>query len=203
MSVKNFNFDNSYNPAPVKIENFTPAPAPGLVFVQKSDSCSGKILDSRRSPLRHSGSVITSAQCKLGLLILGYSIERLDRQKRKFANWSKKGSFLCMHTKWVCLLGTQRFCKNDSDSCFAVFQQLRLCDDVFSTHVDEFGDFGAVFGTALKERNQTIGYKKMMVYPPIAKHFWYFDDEFLQKKRRKYDLDCFYYLSFLDIEFYN
>jgi len=85
MSVKNFNFDNSYNPTPVKIENFTPAPAPGLVFVQKSDSCSGNILDSRRSPLRHSGSVITSALCKLGLLILGYSIERLDRQKRKFA----------------------------------------------------------------------------------------------------------------------
>jgi len=35
-----------------------------------------------------------------------------------------------------------------------------LCDDVFSTLADEFGDFGAVFGTALKERNQAIGYKK-------------------------------------------
>ena len=36
-------------------------------------------------------------------------------------------------------------------------QRRRSCDDVFSTHADEFGDFGAVFGTALKERNQTIG----------------------------------------------
>jgi len=35
-----------------------------------------------------------------------------------------------------------------------------LCDDVFSTLADEFGDFGAVFGTALKERNQKIGCKK-------------------------------------------
>jgi len=32
--------------------------------------------------------------------------------------------------------------------------------DVFSTLADEFGDFGAVVGTALKERNQTFGYKK-------------------------------------------
>ena len=31
---------------------------------------------------------------------------------------------------------------------------------VFSTLADEFGGFGAVFGTALKERNQTIGNKK-------------------------------------------
>jgi len=31
----------------------------------------------------------------------------------------------------------------------------------FSAHLPmNFGDFGAVFGTALKERNQTIGYKK-------------------------------------------
>jgi len=44
------------------------------------------------------------------------------------------------------------------------------------------GDFGAVFGTALKERNQTIGYKTMVVYPLIAKRFGYFDDEFLKKK---------------------
>ena len=46
------------------------------------------------------------------------------------------------------------------NQCFAVFQRRRLCDDVFSTLTDEFGNFGAVFGTALKERNQTIGYKK-------------------------------------------
>ena len=41
-----------------------------------------------------------------------------------------------------------------------VFQRHRLCDGVSSTLADEFGDFGAVFGTALKERNQTFGYKK-------------------------------------------
>ena len=46
------------------------------------------------------------------------------------------------------------------NQCFALFQRRRLCDDVFSTLADEFGEFGAVFGTALKERNQTIGYKK-------------------------------------------
>jgi len=35
-----------------------------------------------------------------------------------------------------------------------------LYDDVFSTLADEFGDFGAVIRTALKERNQTIVCKK-------------------------------------------
>ena len=43
---------------------------------------------------------------------------------------------------------------------FPLFQRRRSCDDVFSTLADESGGFGAVFGTALKERNQTIGYKK-------------------------------------------
>ena len=37
----------------------------------------------------------------------------------------------------------------------------------------------------------------MVVYPPIAKRFCYFDDEFL-KKRRKYDLDCFSPPDFLE-----
>jgi len=46
------------------------------------------------------------------------------------------------------------------NQCFAVFQRRRLCDDVFSTLADEFGDFRAVIRTALKERNQTIGCKK-------------------------------------------
>ena len=46
------------------------------------------------------------------------------------------------------------------NQCFAVFQSHRLCDGVFSKLADEFGDFRAVFGTALKERNQTFGYKK-------------------------------------------
>jgi len=31
----------------------------------------------------------------------------------------------------------------------------------------------------------------MVVCPPIAKRFCYFDDEFLKKKSRKYGLDCF------------
>jgi len=35
------------------------------------------------------------------------------------------------------------------------------------------------------------------MYRPIAKRFCYFDDEFLKKKRRKYDLDCFLLPGFL------
>jgi len=54
----------------------------------------------------------------------------------------------------------QRFLVIQQNQCFAVFQPRRLCDDVFSTLADGFGDFGAVFGTALKERDQTVGYKK-------------------------------------------
>jgi len=54
----------------------------------------------------------------------------------------------------------QRFLGIQQNQCFAHFQQRRLCDDVFSTLTDEFGGFGAVFGTALKEINQTFGYKK-------------------------------------------
>jgi len=54
----------------------------------------------------------------------------------------------------------QPFLGSQRNQCFAVFQRRRFCDDVFSTIADEFGDFVAVFGTALKERNQTIGYKK-------------------------------------------
>jgi len=54
----------------------------------------------------------------------------------------------------------QRFLGIQQNQCFPVFQPRRLCNDVFSTLADEFGDFWAVFGTALKERNQTTGYKK-------------------------------------------
>jgi len=43
----------------------------------------------------------------------------------------------------------------------------------------------------------------MVVYPPIAKGFWYFDDEFLKKNEGNMTLTVFYYLNFLDIEFYN
>ena len=47
--------------------------------------------------------------------------------------------------------------------CCVVPQCEALChcfSAVFSTLADEFGGFGAVFGTGLKERNQTIGYKR-------------------------------------------
>jgi len=54
----------------------------------------------------------------------------------------------------------QPFLGIQQNQCFAVFQRHRLCNDVFSTLADEPGDFGAAFGTALKERNQKIGYKK-------------------------------------------
>jgi len=54
----------------------------------------------------------------------------------------------------------QRFLGIQRNQCFALFQRRRLRDDVFSALADEFGDFGAVIGTALKERNQTFGCKK-------------------------------------------
>jgi len=54
----------------------------------------------------------------------------------------------------------QRFLGIQQNQCFALFQRRRLCDDVFSTLADEFGGFGAVIRTALKEINQTIDYKK-------------------------------------------
>jgi len=97
----------------------------------------------------------------------------------------------------------QRFAGIQQNLCFAAFQRRRLCDDVFSTLADEFGDFGAVIGTALKERNQRFGYKKHGGISAYAKRIRYFDNEFLKKKRSKYDLDCFYYLNFLDIKCYN
>ena len=42
----------------------------------------------------------------------------------------------------------------------------------------------------------------MVVYPPIAKRFCHFDDE-LEKTGGNVILTVFYYLIFLDIEFYN
>jgi len=47
----------------------------------------------------------------------------------------------------------QGFLGIQQKQCFALLERCRLCDDFFSTFADEFGDFGAVFGTALKERN--------------------------------------------------
>jgi len=43
----------------------------------------------------------------------------------------------------------------------------------------------------------------MVVYPPIAKRFSYFDDEISKKNGVNMILNVFYYLIFLDIEFYN
>ena len=52
------------------------------------------------------------------------------------------------------------FRRNPTKPMFRCLQRHHLCDDVYSTLADEFGDFGAVIRTALKERNQTIGCKK-------------------------------------------
>jgi len=50
----------------------------------------------------------------------------------------------------------QRFLGIQQNQCFVLFQQRRLCDDVFSTLADEFGYFGAVFGTAIKKPNNWV-----------------------------------------------
>jgi len=42
-----------------------------------------------------------------------------------------------------------------------------------------------------RKETKQLATRNMVVHPPIAKRFCYFDDEFLKKKRRKYDLDCF------------
>ena len=83
------------------------------------------------------------------------------------------------------------FPRNPKKQCFAHFQRCRLCNDVFNILADEFGDFGAVFGTALKERNQTIGYKKHGGISAYRKAFLIIWRWIFEKKRRKYDLDCF------------
>jgi len=54
----------------------------------------------------------------------------------------------------------QHFLGIQQNQCFAVFRRRSLCDDVFGTLADEYGDFRAVISIALKERYQTIGYKK-------------------------------------------
>jgi len=48
----------------------------------------------------------------------------------------------------------QRFLWIKQNQCFALFQRRRLCDGVFSKPADEFGGFGTVFGTALKEERK-------------------------------------------------
>jgi len=56
-----------------------------------------------------------------GHLILKMQHSTTTQAKQKiYANldhhWSKKRSYLCVQTNWVCPSRTQRFCKNDSDS---------------------------------------------------------------------------------------
>ena len=73
-------------------------------------------------------------------------------------------------------ISAQRFLGIQQNQCFAACQRHRLCDDVFSTLADEFGDFGAVIRTALKERNQTIGCKKhggISAYRKAFLIFWW------------------------------
>jgi len=82
------------------------------------------------------------------------------------------------------------------NQCLALFQRRRSCDDVFSTLADEFGDFGAIFVTALKKPSNWL--QKTWRYIRLSQSvFVIFDDEFLKKKRRKYDLDCFLLPDFL------
>jgi len=53
------------------------------------------------------------------ILKMQHSTSRQAKQKicaNLDHHWSKKCSFLCVQTNWVCPLGTQRYCKNDSDS---------------------------------------------------------------------------------------
>jgi len=48
-----------------------------------------------------------------------HSTTRQSKQKistKHDHHWSKKSSFLCVQTNWVCPSRIQRFCKNDSDS---------------------------------------------------------------------------------------
>ena len=78
---------------------------------------------------------------------------------------------------------SQRLLRIQQNQYLAVFQQRRFCDDVFSTLADEFGDFGAVFGTALNERNQAIGYKKHGGKSACPRSFCYFDDSFFWKTK--------------------
>ena len=75
----------------------------------------------------------------------------------------------------------QRFLGIQQKQCFALFQRRRLCDDVFSTLADEFGDFRAVCGTALKERSQTIGYKKYGCISAYRKAFLFWRWIFKEK----------------------
>ena len=62
-----------------------------------------------------------SLYASLGNLIVKIQHSTRRQAKKKICanldhHWSKKCSFLCGQTNWVCPSGTQRFCKNDPDS---------------------------------------------------------------------------------------
>jgi len=81
-----------------------------------------------------------------GHLILKMQHSTTRQSKQKISpildhHWSKKSSFLCEQTDWVCPSGTQRFCKNDSDSILeslTVTRDESLCEKRDSTRVSTF-----------------------------------------------------------------
>ena len=81
--------------------------------------------------------------CTFGTLwSLKCSIARLESKQKICANidyhWSKKYSFLCMQTNWICPSEAQGFCKNGPDSSLKSF---------IVTRVESFcekGDWGRV-----------------------------------------------------------
>jgi len=69
--------------------------------------------------------------CKLGKLILKMQHSTTRQAKQKISanrdhHWSKKCLFLCVQTNWLYPSGTQRFCKNDSDSSLESLTVTRL-----------------------------------------------------------------------------
>ena len=79
-----------------------------------------------------------------GHLILKMQHSTTRQSKQKFSpnpddHWSKKSSFLCVQTNWVCPSGTQRFCTNGSDSSLKSLSVTRVesfCEKWDSSRVE-------------------------------------------------------------------
>jgi len=130
-------------------------------------------LDSQRNSIWWNGNL-----SNLGRLHWWSGAARLDGLPGCSPPWKMLGKRFCQtaklalsldivtkisqhnHFRYFRRLSAQRFLEIQQNQCFAACQRHHLCDDVFSTLANEFGDFGAVIRTALKERNQTIGCKK-------------------------------------------
>ena len=98
----------------------------------------------------------------------------------------------------------QRFLGIQQNQCLPLFQWRRLCDEVFSTLADEFGDIGAVVGTAQKEISQTFGYKKHGGISAYRKAYFIFRRWIFKEKTEEIWASLFLTTwIFLDIEFYN